>query len=469
MDRKKQKIALMRKYASSYKVLGMGGMEISLEDKFFKTSMQIAIPVSLQAMLQSSFSMIDQVMVGQLGTSQIAAVEIGGKPGFVFNFVAGAVATITGIMVSQYIGKKDEKSVQKSLSVNLLTVTVIAAIFFALCLAFPENIAEIFSKDNAVLNEAGLYIRTMSVTFLLSGIGIVLAVMIRCRNKAKYPLYISAVSAIVNTGLNWIFIFGHFGSRAMGVQGAAFASIIGQVVNVALMILVFFKINGKFHFSINLGKSETIQYFAMLMPVVLSELLWTIGQNVNTYIYGHMGTKELAGMSMTGPVQGLMIGMLSGLSQAAGILIGKRLGEKEYEKAYRESVLLCIYGLIGSLVLSAMLIILRGVYADLYNVEADVHSIGSALLLAFAVLAPVKVENMILGGGIIRSGGRTKYIMFIDVVGTWIVGVPLGIITGMVLHMPIVWVYFILSQEELVRLIISIVMFRKRKWMNTLE
>ncbi|SFC28597.1 hypothetical protein SAMN02910398_01906 [Butyrivibrio sp. YAB3001] len=100
--------------------------------------------------------------------------------------------------------------------------------------------------------------------------------------------------------------------------------------------------------------------------------------------------------------------------------------------------------------------------------DLDVRGIGGQLLLAFAILAPVKVMNMILGGGIIRSGGRTKYIMIIDMLGTWLVGVPLGLYAGLVLKLPIVWTYFILSQEELFRLVITIFMFRSKKWMNTI-
>ena len=115
-----------------------------------------------------------------------------------------------------------------------------------------------------------------------------------------------------------------------------------------------------------------------------------------------------------------------------------------------------------------MLVILRYQYVGIFNVSGDVRRIGAEILLAFAVLMPVKVQNMILGGGIIRSGGRTKYIMIIDILGTWLVGVPLALFTGLYLRLPIVLVYFILSQEELVRFVISVFMFRSRKWMNTI-
>jgi Na+-driven multidrug efflux pump len=233
--------------------------------------------------------------------------------------------------------------------------------------------------------------------------------------------------------------------------------------------MVFFYVKTcSFKFDLRMNKEEVWQYIVMLMPIVLNEFLWTVGQNVNTYIYGHMGTNELAGMSLTGPIQGLLIGALSGLAQAAGILIGKRLGEQEYDKAYSESKQLCLYGFIGAVILSTLLIILRSLYIGLFKVDLDVRIIGGQLLFAFAILAPVKVMNMILGGGIIRSGGRTKYIMIIDMLGTWLVGVPLGLYAGLVLKLPIVWTYFILSQEELFRLVITIFMFRSKKWMNTI-
>ena len=183
----------------------------------------------------------------------------------------------------------------------------------------------------------------------------------------------------------------------------------------------------------------------MLLPIVLNEFFWSVGQSVNTYVYGHLGTNELAGMSLTGAVQGLTMGALGGLSQAAGILIGKRLGS------------------------SLLLVLTRKPYVQMFNVADDVREIGADILVAFAVLMPVKVQNMILGGGILRSGGKTKYVMLIDMMGTWLIGVPLALISGLYFRLPAVWVYFILSQEELARFIVSVIMFRSRKWMHTLH
>ncbi|MCR5763097.1 MAG: MATE family efflux transporter [Treponema sp.] len=442
--------------------------EGSAEESFFLKSMRIAVPVALQSMLQSSFSMVDQIMVGQLGKTSIAAVEVGGKPGFVFTFVSGAIATVTGIMVSQYMGKKDDEKVNVSMTVNMLVMMVISLLTAMTCLLIPSVLTSIFTNDAAVIEAGVSYVRIVSLVYPLSGIASILAVQIRCKDHSEYPLYISAVAAVINTVLNFILIFGHFGAPLLGVKGAALASVVSQAVNLLLMICFYKKIC-RFRFYIKMNAEELKQYAAMLLPIVFNEFMWTVGQNVNTFIYGHMGTDELAAMSLTGPVQGLFIGALSGIAQAAGILIGKRLGEHEYDKAYEESKKLCLYGFIGAVLLSAILLMVRNIYVGLFKVDVNVVSIGVLLLLTFGILAPVKVMNMILGGGIIRSGGRTKYIMIIDVLGTWLVGVPLGLFTGLYLRMPIVWVYFILSQEELLRIIITVFMFRSRKWMNTIE
>lgn len=182
-------------------------------------------------------------------------------------------------------------------------------------------------------------------------------------------------------------------------------------------------------------------------------------------VYGHLGTSSLAAYTLTGPIQGLMVGALSGLSAAAGVMVGKKLGRKEYDEAYTESKKIMYAGLFGAVTVSALLILLAGVYTGLYCVDDSVKDLGKTLLIVFALYAPVKVENMILGGGIIRSGGNTKIIMIIDIVGTWCIGIPLCLLAAYVFKWGIVGVYTLLTTEELFRLAVSLIVFKRRKWM----
>lgn len=164
-----------------------------------------------------------------------------------------------------------------------------------------------------------------------------------------------------------------------------------------------------------------------------------------------------------------MIGALCGLSQAAAVIIGKMLGNDDRDGAYRAAKKLICYGFAGSFILSAVILLTCRYYVDIYQVEDSVKILTENILIAYALIAPFKIQNMILGGGILRSGGKTKYVMFIDLIGTWVFGVPLGLLAAFVLKLPVPAVYFILSLEECVRFAISMVIFRKKGWMTVLR
>lgn len=439
---------------------------------FLKTVCNIAIPVMLQCMLQSSFSMIDQIMVGQLGSVSIAAIGLAGKFSSIFSVVVSAIAAVAGIMIAQYIGRQEKKEVDKSFSVNLVAAIVLAVIFMILCVFIPQKIMGIYTKETQICEVAASYLRIIAITFLPIAGATLLSTMLRCMEKASLPLYASIIASIINTVLNYIFIFGKFGCKALGVEGAAIATAISQIANLLFMLVAFIRLYCRkdqlFVFSMQLGKTGYKQYFIMLLPILVNEFLWSLGENVYASIYGHMGTEACAAMTLTNPIQGLMIGALSGLSQAAGILIGKSLGKADYKEAYWNAKKLICYGVMGSLILSVALLCFRNFYVDIYAVEDSVKILAGNVLIAFALISPVKVLNMILAGGIIRSGGKTKLVMWIDMIGTWGFGVPLGFLSAFTFDLPIYSVYFILSLEEVVRLLIAVVVFRTRTWMQSL-
>lgn len=185
------------------------------------------------------------------------------------------------------------------------------------------------------------------------------------------------------------------------MRGAAIASVIAQiaacVVTLVLLLVQLQKRQYKMPFSCRFAHAERMQYLGILAPILVCEFMWSLGENVYAAIYGNIGTDACAAMTMTGPIQGLMIGALSGLAQAAGILIGKSLGNEEYDKAYKDSKRLMWYGLAGSLVLSVALVLLGQFYVRIYNVEPQVRTMAYQLLVVFAIVSPVKVQNMILG------------------------------------------------------------------------
>lgn len=441
--------------------------------KFIKSLCKIAVPVTLQSMLQASFSIVDQIMIGQLGETNISAVGLGSNFSLIFSVVIGAVGAVAGILIAQFMGAEDKKEAWCSFDVSLICGIMISALFLLAAGAFPLQILGLYTEDMNIINTGAVYFRIVAFSYIPMAVSNILSAWLRCREHATIPFLASFGAVAVNTGLNYLLIFGKFGFPRMGIKGAAIATLISQLFNLVFIVIGFVVCNrrdgDKPVLSLRFKKITIRDYLVMIMPILVSEFLWSLGQNVESAVYGHLGTSNLAAYTLTGPIQGLIVGALSGLSAAAGVMIGKRLGRKEYDEAYAESKKIMYAGLAGSVVVASLLILLAGVYTGLYRVDNSVKELGRILLIVFALYAPVKVENMILSGGIIRSGGNTKIIMVIDIVGTWCIGIPLCLLAAYVFRWGIVGVYALLTTEEIFRLAVALVIFRKRKWMISLS
>lgn len=412
------------------------------EKSFFRTVCTLAIPAALQSLLQSSFSLVDQIMIGQLGAVSVAAIGLAGKFASIYAVVIAAIGAVAGIMISQYLGQNAPAEVRRSFFTNLWLGFGLAGAFTALCLLCPGAIMRAYTADVQTLQTAAGYLRLLAGTYLPMAGATMLAAAFRCAEKPRLPLY------------------------------AGIATVLSQWVNFLLMLLFCRKTpplpaaDGRRTPPVR-GRGR--QYLAMLLPLLICEVTWSLGENVYAAIYGRMGTDASAAMTLTGPVQGLVIGALCGLSQAAGVIVGKRLGSGDEDAAYAAGKRLLVYGAAGAALLSVLVVLLSGVYVEIYQVEDGVKQLTRQILTAYALVAPCKVLNMILGGGILRSGGRTAYVMAIDLVGTWGFGVPAGLVTAFVFALPVPYVYFALSLEECLRFGISLAVFRRRRWMRRLS
>ena len=408
------------------------------EKSFFRTVCTLAIPAALQSLLQSSFSLVDQIMIGQLGAVSVAAVGLAGKFASIYAVVIAAIGAVAGIMISQYLGQNAPAEVRRSFFTNLWLGFGLAGAFTVLCLLCPGAIMRAYTADAQTLQTAAGYLRLLAGTYLPMAGATMLAAAFRCAEKPRLPLYAGIASALLNTVLNDILIFGKCGFAAMGATGAGIATIGSQWVNFLLMLLFCRKTpplpaaDGRRTPPVR-GRGR--QYLAMLLPLLICEVTWSLGD----------------------------------LSQAAGVIVGKRLGSGDEDAAYAAGRRLLVYGAAGAALLSVLVVLLSGVYVEIYQVEDGVKRLTRQILTAYALVAPCKVLNMILGGGIHRSGGRTAYVMAIDLVGTWGFGVPAGLVTAFVFALPVSYVYFALSLEECLRFGISLAVFRRRRWIRRLS
>lgn len=435
---------------------------------YYNDLRQLALPISLQCLFQSSFSVVDQIMIGQLGSVRIAAIGLCGKFISLLTVMVQAIAAVAGIIMAQAVGKRDQAEIGRGLYTNLLLALALATGFTLLGLRIPNRIMAIYSEDSATIQTAAGYLRIYALSFLPMTIGSLLSAYLRCRKETKLSLYAGICSAILNTGLNYLLIYGKFGFPELGVLGAAWASVIAQIVSCVIVMVTVIGKEYTLPVTLYRGQRQWTDYLKILLPMFVCEFAWVLGENVYGYIYGHIGTQACAAMTLINPVVSLMIGALSGVAQAAGIMVGQLQGEGKAEAAYYTGKHLMKTGMFGSAALSVLLVVLSPLYIRIFNVEPEVRQMTFWILVAFAVVCPIKVENMILGGGILRSGGKTQYVMFVDMIGTWFFGVPLGFLAAFALNLPIAGVYFILSLEELVRLMISLKIFQKKGWMQRL-
>lgn len=440
--------------------------------RYFREMMEIGLPVTLQCIFQASYGLVDQLMVGRLGTVSIAGSGLGAKFSGLAMVTVSSVAAVASILVAQYHGAGEEEGKSRSFFYCLYIGLLVMLLFLLPSVLVPEKIMGIYSTDLETVALAGKYLRIVGASFLPMTVTLMVSAYLRSSGRSKPPMYAGLLSMGVNVFLNYIFIFGKIGMPVMGLMGAGYGTLAARSVECAVLVavMVYYKRRGVVYLvlpgSLDMGFLGKIS--VIVLPILLNEFSWSIGENIYAAVYGRMGTAALAATTLLNPLMGMFIGMFQGVSSAAGVMVGKRLGRNEREEARKVSKYLMKVGFAGSVAVAALLFVLAGQYVRLFDIEPEVAGLAQYLVYALALVIFAKILNMILAGGILRSGGNTKYTFAIDCIGTWMFGVPLAYLGAFVWKLPVYWVYFILSQEEVVRLLIAGCVFGREGWMRNL-
>lgn len=445
-------------------------MKMFLKELDAKKLFAIALPVSIQSLIQNMLGMIDQVMIGQLGDTVVAAVSLGCRPGFILIYTLSGITAAASIFASQYEGAGDRSQHAKVMRSAIFCCLLLTLPFFLLAVCASKTVLRIFISDAAVINVGADYLKICTVSYIPLIFIMTCSAILRSTGRANIPMIAGIGAVIVNTVLNAVFIFGLFGCPAFGAKGAAAATVISYIAEAVVLIVymqVYFPEGGVVRaLKIHCSKDFARTFLITALPAIGNELLWALGDSGYTAIYGRMGTEELAAMTLTFPVQGLSVGFFSGLSAAAGIIIGNLLGAQQTKQAYTAAwdfFKLCI---VGCAAIGLVIAACAGLYVDFYNVSENVRIIAKQLLVIFAFFLWIKVSNMVMLSGVLRSGGQTRYTLFLDVLGTWGIGIPFGIIAAFVLCADIRFVYILISIEEIVRLMLGLVRVKSKKWMK---
>lgn len=440
-------------------------------DKEFKKKLtDIALPITVQTLMHSSLSLIDQIMIGSLGSACIAGIGLAGKFTSLFSVTVSAIVAAAGILISQYVGAKNERGVRDSFYLPLYFSLIFVVGFTLASLFVPIQIMAFYADDVETISKAAVYLRWRAVGYFPEILTMFVSTLLRNMNRAKLPAVAGVVAIITNTLLNWLLIFGFSSIPRMEEAGAAIATVISHIVEMLIVVVLFAREKKKQNLFLQPTVSFSREFVKnaafILAPILVGEFLWSLGENMYAVIYGHLGTEPCAAMTLMYPIQGIAIGALCGVSAASGIIVGNSLGANDEKKAWSQAIDFVRLTVTAGIIIGVIVCALSPFYVKLFNVAPETRAVTIKILAAFAFVFTAKVFNMVIGGGVLQSGGQTKFMTAVNIIGTWGAGVPLGFVSAYFFKLPIWWVYFFLSLEEFVRVGISIWLLKSRRWMK---
>ena len=437
---------------------------------FYKKFFLLMIPMALKELISSLVNLVDTIMVGQLGESSIAAVGIGNQVYFLYTVFLFGLSCGAGVFSSQFWGIQDVKSMRKILGLNLVLSVVLSAIFMLVAAVFPVQIFKSFHADAPTLSEGVTYLRIVCIGYIATAITTAFDSSVCSSEKAALPFLVRAIGLVVNIFLNWVLIFGKLGAPVMGIKGAAIATVIARCSELAVMLGVVYgkkmiqAAKPKELFSI--PRDLVVRFFQTSSPVILNEMAWSVGIFMYSWVFARISPDAMVIVTIVQNVERLMLVFFHGSGNAGGVFIGKAVGAGRYDEAYTYGKRLIVLSAITSVLLSVVFILCRPLILLPYQVSAEVYTECMRLLIVIAVMMNIKSITFLLIVGAFRNGGDTRSAMLIDVGCVWLVGVPMVVLGGLILHLPLIVSYAMMCAEEVVKIFISVRHFKTKKWIK---
>lgn len=438
--------------------------------KFYRQMLAIALPVMIQNFISSFLNMIDTVMVGRLGEIEIAAVGIANQYYFIFNMFLIGLSAGCSIFISQFWGKKDIINIKRILGVGLVSVTIVSFVYMVIGFFYPHKVMALFSHDPQVLELGSGYLKISLFSYLFAGITFVYSFSLRSIGNAVQPMLISLLALVVNAFLNYIFIFGNFGAPALGVEGAAVATLMARVMETVILVSSVYIGKGVLAASVRELLDFSFGFiqksYRIIFPVILNDICWGLASIVYVAVYGRMGTQEVAAIQICNTINNLFLVVIIGLSGAAAVMIGNSIGAEKEWLTRMYSRKFSILSVVVGVVLGAFIAVTSPSILNLFNVSGIVRGSSQIILLIISVIFFIRVLGIMLIVGILRGGGDATWAFIIEGITMWFIGVPLTIAGAFVLQFPVYLVYGLAAIEEIAKCILGLWRLRSGRWIK---
>ena len=450
---------------------GRKSMKNKESSNFIKKLLTMVFPIAFQQFMLALVSASDALMLGVLSQDSLSAVSLASQVTFVENLFLAAMTIGLSTLAAQYWGKKDKEAVERIFAYVMKITAAVSFVFFLAGLCVPNALMHIFTNEQPLIDGGAVYLRTVSLSFLLTGISQIYLCTLKNTGKAAKSSIISSVSVVVNIVLNAVLIFGLFGLPKLEIAGAALATVIARVIEVVWCVLETAKkdrVKLRLHNLIHNDKSLSHYYWKYTTPVLGNEIVWGLGFTMCSVIMGHLGSDAVAANSVANIVKNLVACFGLGLGSGGGIMVGNELGAGRLETAKEYGRKLCKISIIGGAVSGLILLGLSPLILAITDLSDTAGNYLKRMLVMCSYYMIGKSINGTTIAGIFCAGGDSKFGFLCDAITLWCIIVPLGLIAAFVLKLPVLAVYFIVNLDEIVKLPAVYRHYKKYKWLKNL-
>ena len=438
--------------------------------QFFRSLFSLAIPIALQQLVASLVNTLDTIMIGRLGTVEIAAVGLGNQIFFLFQLTLFGICSGGAIFTAQFWGKKDIQGIRKNHGFCLTLNLAAAAIYTLAAALFPGELIGIYSKDEAVIMAGAAYLKTLSPCFIAFAVSFAFAITLRSTEKVRLSMVTTVIALSINLVLNYLFIFGAGSIPAMGVRGAALATVIARLVETVILVTVAYlkkyAAAGNLRELLSFDRSYVKHFFRITLPVITNETLWSLGITVQNFIFARTTTDAIAGFNIINTVSNLTWVLFMGLAGGIAVLIGKKIGEGDEkaarEYAFRTTILVPLLA-VGA---SVIIFLISRLTPFVFNVNPETLHAASQMFVILCFVYPFRTFNATMIVGVCRAGGDTVFSAFYDLAVLWLVALPAAAFLAFVLKAPVWAIYLAIVTDDFLKTAFGIWRLKSGRWLH---
>lgn len=445
-------------------------MTLTRDSSFYKSIFSISLPIATQNLITFAISMVDTIMLGRLGEISLSASAIGNNIFFILAVIIFGVGSASSVMGAQYFGKKDIKSIHKIMAIMYRICLLLAIFFTFISFFFSKQLISIFTDDKLVIVEGATYLRIISLGYILYALTSCTITILRSVKTIKISLLVYSVALVVNIFLNWVLIFGNLGFPALGVAGAAIATVLSRCSEILVILIFMSKFESKIKFKFKhlklLDKVMFKDFIKVSTPIILNEFFWAIGSSMICIIVARMGTNVVAANSINNVVNQFATLFIHGLSSASSVIIGNTVGEGDKKKVMEYANTICVLSIFMGILAGLTIYFLRPIAVNLYNISDDTKAIACEIMIATSIVSIFRALSANILMGILRGGGDNRFVFWLEMSFLWFIAIPLGFIAAFVLKLPIVLVFLIIRSDEILKSFIGAFRVIKGKWIH---